>query len=125
MNLNQVTIPSLDLKLSIAFYKQLGLKLIVESLPAYARLECPDGEATLSIHLVKHLPSGDGVILYFECEDVDKEVQKLVESGLHFDELPEQKVWLWKEARLKDPDNNQVILFHAGVNRKYPPWRLT
>lgn len=49
MNLNQVTIPSLDLSKSVPFYQQLGLKLIVESQPHYARFECPDGNSTFSI----------------------------------------------------------------------------
>jgi hypothetical protein len=25
---------------------------------------------------------------------------------------------------LKDPAGNQIILYHGGENRKYPPWRL-
>lgn len=48
MNLNQVTVPSLDLAKSISFYKRLGLKLIVEALPHYARFVCPDGDSTFS-----------------------------------------------------------------------------
>ncbi|MGB0788863.1 MAG: VOC family protein, partial [Marinirhabdus sp.] len=41
MNLNQISAPSADLKKSIPFYEKLGLKLIVKSLPHYARFECP------------------------------------------------------------------------------------
>jgi len=41
-----------------------------------------------------------------------------------FEELPTDKGWLWREARLKDPDNNQLILFYAGDNRKNPPWKI-
>ena len=52
MNLNQITVPSLNVEKSIAFYEKLGLKLIVKSLPNYARFECPDGNSTFSIHLV-------------------------------------------------------------------------
>ena len=33
MNLNQITVPALDVAEAIIFYKTLGLKLIVESLP--------------------------------------------------------------------------------------------
>ena len=43
MNLNQITVEELDLTKSIPFYKKLGLKLIVEALPHYARFECPNG----------------------------------------------------------------------------------
>jgi hypothetical protein len=33
MNLNQVTVPALELAPAIPFYRQLGLRLIVEDLP--------------------------------------------------------------------------------------------
>ena len=50
MNLNQVTIPSVDVIKSVEFYKKLGLRLIVDASPRYVRFEVPDGEATFSIH---------------------------------------------------------------------------
>ncbi len=124
MNLNQITIPSLHLEKSVAFYKKLGLHLIVESLPHYARFECPQGDATFSIHLVEKLPKGEGIIVYFELRDLDAFVNELVEKDFDFVELPNDKNWLWREARLKDPDGNQLILYHAGENRKNPPWRI-
>lgn len=124
MNLNQITIPSLDVEKAIVFYQNLGLKLIVQSLPKYARFELPEGEATFSIHWVDKLPEGKGIIIYFECKNLDEEVQSLIEKGFDFEELPNDKTWLWREARLKDLDNNQLILFHAGENRKNPPWRI-
>lgn len=124
MNLNQITAPSLDLTKSIPFYEKLGLRLIVRSLPHYVRFECPDGEATFSLHKVDELPVGNGIYIYFECKNLDDYVQTLVSRGLEFDELPNDKRWLWREARLKDPDNNQLILFYGGVNRKNPPWRI-
>jgi catechol 2,3-dioxygenase-like lactoylglutathione lyase family enzyme len=124
MNLNQVTVPSVDIKASIAFYKLLGLRLIVEAQPHYARFECLEGNATFSIHLVDTLPQGKGVIVYFETEHLDTEVSRLRENGIRFDLLPTDQSWLWREARLKDPDGNQIILYFAGDNRKNPPWRL-
>lgn len=124
MNLNQITVPSLDLTKSIPFYEKLGLKLIVKSIPHYARFECPDGSSTFSIHHVEKLPSGDGVYVYFECEDLDEKVNNLVTKGIVFDEMPTDKNWLWREARLKDFDGNQLILFYGGDNRLNPPWRI-
>ena len=124
MNLNQVTIPSLNIQRSIAFYKRLGLNLIVEALPHYARFECLDGDATFSIHLVDKLPEGEGVYVYFETDKLDKEVNRLQEEGIKFDLLPTDQTWLWREARLKDPDGNIIVLYFAGDNRKNPPWRL-
>ena len=75
MNLNQITIPSLDLSKSIPFYEKLGLKLIVKALPHYARFECPDGNSTFSIHQSENLPKGDGVIIYFECKNLDERLK--------------------------------------------------
>jgi len=124
MNLNQVTVPSLDLSVSVPFYQRLGLKLIVDAPPHYARFECPDGESTFSLHKTEELPSGPGIYVYFECENLDEKVKQLVDNGITFDEMPTDKRWLWREARLKDPDGNQLILFYGGENRKNPPWRV-
>jgi len=124
MNLNQVTVPTKDLIRSIGFYEKLGLKLIIKAAPTYARFECPEGDATFSIHQVDELPKGNGVMVYFECQNLDSYVTKLVEKGISFDELPNDKRWIWREARLKDPDQNQLVLYYAGNNRKNPPWRI-
>ncbi len=124
MNLNQITVPSLDLTESIPFYEKLGLKLIVKALPHYARFECPDGNATFSIHQTDNLPKGDGIHVYFECEELDQHVDELKTKGIHFDLLPTDQGWLWREARLKDVDGNQLILFYGGENRLNPPWRI-
>lgn len=124
MNLNQITVPVLDVRKSIDFYQRLGLKLIVKSLPYYARFESPEGNATFSLHQVEHLPTGEGTKVYFEEEQLDNKVRELISKGIGFESLPEDKPWLWREARLKDPDNNQIIIYYAGVNRLNPPWRI-
>ncbi|MBK9256722.1 MAG: VOC family protein [Saprospiraceae bacterium] len=124
MNLNQVTVPSLDIAKSILFYKQLRLKLIVDSAPHYARFQCLNGDATFSIIQVNQLPVGDGVHIYFECENLDEFVQELSDKNIEIDEMPVDKTWLWREARLKDPDGNQLILYYAGENRLNPPWKI-
>lgn len=124
MNLNQITIPSLDLERSVTFYQKLGLNLIVDALPRYARFECPDGDSTFSIHKVEALPKGDGIYIYFETGNLDTEVKRLISEGIEFESLPEDKDWLWREARLKDLDGNQIILYYGGKNRKNPPWRV-
>ena len=124
MNLNQITVPVMDVPRSIRFYSKLGLKLIVEALPEYARFELPEGEATFSLHRVDSLPTGEGIWVYFETERLDARVAEFQKEGLQFEELPEDKRWLWREARLRDPDGNLLILYHAGRNRKEPPWRI-
>ena len=124
MNLNQITIPSINVENAVAFYKILGLNLIVDAIPRYVRFDCPDGEATFSIHQVETLPKGNGITIYFEDEHLDAWVEKLQQKGIIFSELPNDKPWLWREAHLKDPDGNSIILFHAGKHRKNPPWRI-
>ena len=124
MKLNQVTLPVSDVPRAIDFYSLLGLKLIVEALPRYARFEIPGDEATLSLHKADVLPTGEGIALYFESDRLDAWVAELKSKGVVFDEDPEDRRWLWREARLHDPDGNRLILYYAGNNRTNPPWRL-
>ena len=124
MDLNQVTLPSLDVARGAAFYRLLGLVQIVESLPDYARFECSVGNATLSLHRVDALAVTTSVVVYFECVDLDARVAELVARGVSFDAPPTDRPWLWREALLRDPDGNAICLFHAGENRRSPPWRL-
>ena len=124
MNLNQITVPSTNVENAIPFYENLGLTLIVKSLPKYARFQCPEGGSTFSIHQVNKLPSGEGVYIYFECQNLDEKVADLKTKGINFELDPIDQTRLWREARLKDLDNNQLILFYAGENRINPPWKI-
>ena len=123
MNLNQVTLPALDIDTAAMFYRGMGFTQIVDS-PHYARFECPDGDATFSVHRVDAVVPESGVVLYFECDDLDARVEMLQSRGFVFDGPPTEEPWLWRETRLKDPSGNVLCLFHAGENRKNPPWRI-
>jgi len=68
--------------------------------------------------------AASGVVTYFECGDLDQQVSSLEQAGITFDTAPTDQPWLWREARLRDPAGNVVCLYHAGVNRKDPPWRV-
>lgn len=124
MQLNQVTLPACDVEKSAEFYRGLGLRLIVSDLPRYARLECPNGGSTLSLHQAMERPAPSGVVVYFECEDLDSRVDQLRARGYRFTQEPKDESWLWREARLVDPSDNVVCLYRAGENRRYPPWRV-
>jgi predicted enzyme related to lactoylglutathione lyase len=124
MNLNQVTIYSEKPVETVEFFEKLGLKRIVDPLPRYARLECPDGDSTLSVNTADDVVVTNNVVLYFECENLDTDVARLKAAGLTFDEDPEDRPWLWRQAYLKDPNGNKICLFHSGDNRKNPPWRV-
>ena len=121
MKLNHVTLPVTDLPRSIAFYEQLGFVLIVID-EHYARLENPDDLSTLSLE--RRADGGDGAHIHFECDDLDARVAALKEKGVVFDSGPEDQSWLWREAWLRDPDGNRLCLYHAGENRRFPPWRV-
>ena len=128
MNLNQVTIySSLPLE-TVRFFETLGLRKIVDSLPRYARLECPDGGSTLSVHEAETRAAGSvpssTIVLYFECEDLDADVRRLKALGVEFTQDPVDQPWLWREAYTADPNGNKICLFHAGKNRLDPPWRI-
>lgn len=122
MNLNQVTVQSLDVPESIRFYTRLGLRLIVQS-PHYARFECPVGDATFSVHLTDQARLSNTVV-YFEVDDLPQAVATLESAGLRFSSNPTRQPWLWHEARLADPAGNEICIYSAGKNRKHPPWRL-
>ena len=124
MNLNQITILSTDVNTSVDFYKKLGLELIVDSAPRYVRFQCPEGDSTFSIHHIDALTHHSPITLYFEHEHLDTWVNDLQSKGIIFEELPTDQPWLWREARLKDPDGHQLILYYAGNNRKDPPWKV-
>ena len=124
MNLNQVTIPATDVEVSSAFYRTMGFTQIVMSHPLYARFECPEGDATFSLHTVENPVPSTGVVIYFECADLDERVAHLQGKGFEFTKLPTDERWLWREARLSDPAGNEICLFRAGENRKNPPWRV-
>ena len=113
MNLNQVTIPSTDLARSSKFYGQLGLTWIVDAIPRYARFECPGG-STLSLHHVERVDPESGIVIYFECTNLDERVDELKQQGVEFESGPRDERWAWREARLRDPDGNMVCLFYGG-----------
>ena len=123
MNLNQVTVLVGDLPASVRFYKTLGLQQIVDS-PHYARFECPDGEATFSLHISDGPVTPSSTVIYFETRNLDERVRELERKGISFDSQPEDMRWEWREARLKDPDGHPLCLYWAGEYRKNPPWRI-
>ena len=123
MHLNQVTLPCSDYDTSVSFYKKLGIRQIVDSPPRYARFETPGG-ATFSIHNVALNSEVSDFVVYFEVDDVDTTVGQLKDKGIEFDTQPADQEWLWREAYLRDPAGNRLCIYHAGRNRRYPPWRI-
>jgi len=123
MDLNQVTLPALNMAESVAFYRAMGFELIVEK-PHYARFRATAGTATFSVHAVDLLAEPSKTVVYFECVALEEQVAALQGKGLRFAQSPRDESWLWREARLVDPSGNVVCLYHAGDNRLNPPWRV-
>lgn len=123
MKLNQVTLPATDVPTSVAFYRNMGFELIVDS-PHYARFKSTVGEATFSVHAVSSTTRPSETVVYFECESLDEQVVALESKGLQFTQGPRDERWLWREARLLDPAGNVICLYSAGENRLNPPWRV-
>ena len=123
MNLNQVTLPAIDVAASVAFYRTMGFEAIVDE-PHYARFKSTTSDATFSVHAVDALPAHNDTVVYFECHALDAQVAELQAKGLRFAQLPRDESWLWREARLLDPSDNTICLYYGGVNRLDPPWRV-
>lgn len=123
MELNQVTLPAIEVAASICFYRTMGFELIVEE-PQYARFRSSVGDATFSVHAVGEISGPSQTVVYFECQSLDEQVVALQAKGIEFFQEPRDEPWLWREARTRDPSGNTICLYHAGKNRLAPPWRV-
>jgi predicted enzyme related to lactoylglutathione lyase len=123
MELNQVTLPAIDVAASVAFYRKMGFEIIVDS-PHYARFKSAVGDATFSVHAINANGGPSKTIVYFECPSLEEQVATLQAKGIQFTQEPRDEPWLWREARLLDPAGNVICLYHAGENRLNPPWRV-
>ena len=122
--LNQVTITGKDYRKSVDFYRGIGLTQIVDSPEnGYARFQTAGG-ATLSVQIDPDETISPTTAVYLECDDLDERVELLARSGVAFEHGPRNQPWLWREARLRDPDGNIVFLYKAGEARRFPPWRM-
>ena len=124
MDLTQITVEVQDFHQSVGFYSMLGLRLIVSERDEYARFELPSGSTTFSIY-VSEQPLIGNTVIYFEVEDVDASYAQLCDIGIEFDGSPTDQNWRWREVHFKDPSGNNLCLYHAGIERRFPPWRLS
>jgi hydroxymethylpyrimidine/phosphomethylpyrimidine kinase len=122
--LNQVTLTVNDYAKSVDFYRELGLRQIVDSPEnQYARFETGGG-ATISIQADPEEEIASTSAVYLECDDLDDQVDRLARAGIPFEHGPRNQPWLWREARLRDPSGNIIFLYKAGESRRFPPWRV-
>jgi hydroxymethylpyrimidine/phosphomethylpyrimidine kinase len=121
-SLNHVNVGCRDYAASVDFYKTLGLQQIVDS-PGngYARFEVPNG-VTFSIHQSDDIATS--TMVYFESRRLDAWVTELSSRGYAFEQMPQDEIWGWREAKLLDPAGNMLCLSSAGENRRYSAWRM-
>ena len=140
MELNQVTLPAMDVPTSVAFYRKMGFEPVIVG-PLYARFKATVGNSTFSLHAIEAsgeagsapgstasgaMPAWSKVIVYFECAALDQQVDALKALGLQFVQEPRDEPWQWREARILDPSGNILCLYHdnLGDSRLHPPpWR--
>ncbi len=122
--LNQVTVTGTNYGRSVDFYRGIGLRQIIDSPDTgYARFETAGG-VTLSVQIdpdEKIIPT---TAIYLECDDLDERVEQLARSGIAFEHGPRNQPWMWREARLRDPDGNIIFFYKAAEARRFPPWRM-
>lgn len=122
--LNQVTVTGTNYERSVEFYSRIGLKQIIDSPDTgYARFETAGG-VTFSVQIDPDEKIIATTAVYFECDDLDERVELLARSGIPFEHGPRNQPWMWREARLRDPDGNIIFFYKAGENRRFPPWRV-
>lgn len=125
IELNQVTLPAIDLDRSIDFYTRFGLTLIVHSPEnQYARFEIPGGVGTVSVHVMPGRVREPAPHVYFESVDPEAVVDRLRAKGIEPAAPLADQPWLWREAWYQDPAGNRLCIYFAGENRKNPPWRV-
>lgn len=123
MDMNQVTVEARDFNEAVAFYTKVGLRLIVSERDEYARFELPSGSSTFSLY-VSDQPVVGNTVLYFEVDDVDGKFTELRKLGIKFESAPTDQTYRWRTAHFTDPTGNKLCLFHAGNERRFPPWRF-
>ena len=121
---NQVTVTGTNYERSVDFYRKLGLQQIVDSPDTgYARFETAGG-VTFSVQIDPEEKIIATTAIYLECDDLDERVEQLARSGIAFEHGPRNQPWMWREARLRDPDGNIIFFYKAGEARRFPPWRM-
>jgi catechol 2,3-dioxygenase-like lactoylglutathione lyase family enzyme len=124
MRLSHVTLFVADIPRSRAFYDALGFELIVDA-PHYCRF-ATRGDATLSIERREPpiAPAAQIGIEFDSAASLDAEIAKLKAEGVAVAEGPVDRTWLWRDARIIDPDGHELMYFFAGANKLDPPWRV-
>jgi catechol 2,3-dioxygenase-like lactoylglutathione lyase family enzyme len=113
-----VSVPVSDQDRAKKFYTEtLGLKLLRDddSVPGirWVQVAPPDGGTALTlVTWFDTMPAGSLRGLVLTSDDLDRDYQRLRDLDAEFEQPPAQQPWA-KEAVLRDPDGNQLVLQQA------------
>lgn len=116
---DHITIPSKDLKKSIAFYTALDMRLIELEKNHHAHFENKEHQVIFTVYYNERQPDYE-VTVYFEVENIKKYVVRFRKKNPIFN--PHQS-WGGSTVHLKDPDANTVILYTLHTEDAIPPWK--
>ena len=110
----------------IALLKGAHLAVFVQLVAQGARADAEQrsGLSPVALAGLERLHNQAALHLVHRHADVDAAVASIQEQGLEFESEPVDQPWLWREAHLRDPAGNRLCIYHAGENRRFPPWRL-
>lgn len=98
----------------------------VEQCRFLTRIDEGPGDETLSIE--KHdgaiQPAAQLGLEFPTPAALDAYAAGLRLKGVAVAEGPIDRSWLWRDARVFDPDGHEWMLFFAGKNKLDPPWRV-
>ena len=70
--------------------------------------------------------AGEGSYRALHRDNVDDVVRDLKAKGVKFDQDPTDMFYLWREARLRDPDGHQLRFYSDATDaRLNPPWKIS
>jgi predicted enzyme related to lactoylglutathione lyase len=113
-----VSVPVSDQERAKEFYvEQLGFELSREddSIPGIRWVQVTPKGGTTSLTLVtwfETMPPGSLQGLVLGSADLEKDCEELVARGVEFDQPLQQRPW-GKEAVVRDPDGNRLVLQQA------------
>lgn len=112
----QVEIHVRDLQRSLKFYEDVfGWQPVPAEIHNYVVLKVPDSSA-YGISLIpdaKRAPGGDGIVLYFSCEDPDACLERATKAGGRVRFRNQRLPGYGRLDQFEDPDGQRFGLFSS------------
>ena len=122
--LNQVTVTGTNYERSVEFYRRLGLKQIVDNPTPIMRGSKPPAARPSRSRSTPKRRSSRRPRSISNATTSTSGSSSWRAAGSPFEHGPRNQPWMWREARLRDPDGNIIFLYKAGEARRFPPWRM-